>query len=363
MTDQGGITYSLKFQARALAHHQGDRVNSKWVVGTNALREENEIRVLQYDPDQERLLSVAAYHHPPEIWSITSSASSEDLFLTVWSKAGVYGVSLWRAHSNSSLIQEAELDGHTTTVRSALWHSQQQNLALTVEEGGIRSWDINASMVKSSGFASSGELLQLWSGMLHPHNPSVAVTAGGQNLQLWDLRSMSMTSQTSTAHRMPTRDVCFASHDEYRVVSGGDDCKLCFWDTRMLGRNEAVLVLGGHSHWVWKAQFNPFYDQLIASSSSDSLVNLFHTPHLNSTATATAAAAPAGDLGSGTQSKATASRSGDVDGKVHTYDEHEDSVYGLAWSAADPWLFATLSYDGRVVINKVPKSVKYKVLL
>jgi len=48
---------------------------------------------------------------------------------------------------------------------------------------------------------------------------------------------------------------------------------------------------------------------------------------------------------------------------VHSYDEHEDSVYGLAWSAADPWLFASLSYDGRVAVNRVPANVKYKVLL
>lgn len=45
-------------------------------------------------------------------------------------------------------------------------------------------------------------------------------------------------------------------------------------------------------------------------------------------------------------------RAGDLDGKAHTYDEHEDSVYGLAWSVADPWLVASLSYDGRVVVNK-----------
>lgn len=37
------ITYSLKFQARALAAVQSDKLQSKWVVGTNALREENEV--------------------------------------------------------------------------------------------------------------------------------------------------------------------------------------------------------------------------------------------------------------------------------------------------------------------------------
>ena len=56
-------------------------------------------------------------------------------------------------------------------------------------------------------------------------------------------------------------------------------------------------------------------------------------------------------------------RSGDVDGKAHTFDEHEDSVYGLAWSSVDPWLFASLSYDGRIVLNVVPKNIKYKVLI
>jgi hypothetical protein len=38
-------------------------------------------------------------------------------------------------------------------------------------------------------------------------------------------------------------------------------------------------------------------------------------------------------------------------------------VYGLAWSAADPWLFASMSYDGRLVVNKVPKNIKYKILI
>jgi WD40 repeat protein len=44
-------------------------------------------------------------------------------------------------------------------------------------------------------------------------------------------------------------------------------------------------------------------------------------------------------------------------------EEHEDSVYGLAWSAADPWLLASMSYDGRVVVSAVPKGLKYKILI
>ncbi len=48
---------------------------------------------------------------------------------------------------------------------------------------------------------------------------------------------------------------------------------------------------------------------------------------------------------------------------IGTFDEHEDSVYIVEWSAADPWIFASLSYDGRIVINRVPRAEKYKILL
>ena len=48
------------------------------------------------------------------------------------------------------------------------------------------------------------------------------------------------------------------------------------------------------------------------------------------------------------------------DGVIQIYDDHEDSVYAVEWSAADFWTFASISYDGRLVINKVPRSIKYK---
>lgn len=31
-------------------------------------------------------------------------------------------------------------------------------------------------------------------------------------------------------------------------------------------------------------------------------------------------------------------------------------------SSADPWTFASLSYDGRLVVNQVPRAVKFKIL-
>ena len=52
-----------------------------------------------------------------------------------------------------------------------------------------------------------------------------------------------------------------------------------------------------------------------------------------------------------------------MDGLVKAFEEHEASVFGLAWSAADAWVFASLSLDGRAILNHVPPAEKYKILL
>lgn len=44
------------------------------------------------------------------------------------------------------------------------------------------------------------------------------------------------------------------------------------------------------------------------------------------------------------------------------FEEHEDSVYSVVWSSADAWVFASLSYDGRLVVNHVPAQEKFSIL-
>lgn len=51
------------------------------------------------------------------------------------------------------------------------------------------------------------------------------------------------------------------------------------------------------------------------------------------------------------------------DGVVRLYEEHEESVYAAEWSVVDHWIFASLSFDGRLVINHVPKKEKFKIIL
>lgn len=43
--------------------------------------------------------------------------------------------------------------------------------------------------------------------------------------------------------------------------------------------------------------------------------------------------------------------------------ECSDSTADVCWSATDPWMYATLSCDGFLVVHHVPSQEKYKILL
>ncbi len=104
-------------------------------------------------------------------------------------------------------------------------------------------------------------------------------------------------------------------------------------------------------------KYNPFHDQLVLTCSSDNRVVLNSVPSLSSEPYKTSVVDTAGEQNENDEKVAQ------LDKVVKVYEDHEDSVYAVEWSVADPWIFASLSYDGRLVINKVPKDEKYNILL
>lgn len=137
------------------------------------------------------------------------------------------------------------------------------------------------------------------------------------------------------ADSQQVRDIDFSSGAMYMVASGGDDGSVKWWDYRHCAAplHEQPDV---HSHWVWQVQFSPNYgDRLLLSAGTDAIVNLWDV----------------------------AQRNEEESALIKTYDEHEDSIYSVAWSAADPWVFASLSFDGRAVLCTVPQDVQMSILM
>ena len=51
------------------------------------------------------------------------------------------------------------------------------------------------------------------------------------------------------------------------------------------------------------------------------------------------------------------------DSAIRSHDDHDDTVVAAAWSSHSAWVYASLSYPGKVVVCQVPSAEKYRVLL
>lgn len=120
---------------------------------------------------------------------------------------------------------------------------------------------------------------------------------------------------------------------------------------------------------MWCVRFNSFHDQLLLSSSSDSRVLLSSVLAYSSEANSSSILNTSSDVEEVSEAIESAQSTPvnktplQSEGPLQWYEQHEDSVYCVEWSTSDPWTFASLSYDGRLVVNRVPRSYKYQILL
>nr|XP_019607590.1 PREDICTED: protein TSSC1 isoform X6 [Rhinolophus sinicus] len=253
-----------------------------------------------------------------------------------------------------------------TSPRPVTWEpTGDGKRVISLADNHILLWDLQESssqavLASSASLEGKGQL-KFTSGRWSPHhNGTQVATANDTAVRGWDTRSMSQTYCIENAHGQLVRDLDFNPNKQYYLASCGDDCKVKFWDTRDV--TEPVKTLEEHSHWVWNVRYNHSHDQLVLTGSSDSRVILSNMVSISSE--------PFGHLVddddlSDQEERRPEEKSQEPpqDSVIATYEEHEDSVYAVDWSSADPWLFASLSYDGRLVINRVPRALKYHILL
>ena len=116
--------------------------------------------------------------------------------------------------------------------------------------------------------------------------------------------------------------------------------------------------LGGHSHWVWQAKFNPHHDSLLLSASSDALVNLWHVP----SAVGESGGRVQGNSRGASQAKGYGKEA--PNSKACTYDDHEDSVYGKLFAGNLQMGTRQCTYSSHVAtIAHAPSCVQSSICL
>ena len=208
----------------------------------------------------------------------------------------------------------------------------------------------------------------------NPNLPNVLTTSGKDGLiKFWDLRTTTSSSSvasgsSSASYPSPTMATTGASGAKHQR------------------RIQPMKMLrGGHTHWSNRVAYNPHHDQLLLSSGTDGIVNLWRVGSVSSAPLLDLDATGDGDggdndiigLGGGgfgddldDEGEDRQDNHGEDDGgsggggdvRVSKF-EFPDSVYDVCWSSTDAWTFLCVGYDGTVSLNHVPSREKYKILL
>ncbi|XP_036928113.1 EARP-interacting protein homolog isoform X2 [Acanthopagrus latus] len=331
MEDDAPVIYGLEFQARALTAQSAETDAIRFLVGTQSLKFDNQIHIIDFDDENNIINKTVLLHQAGEIWHIGTSPADKAVLTTCYNKTSdsrvVSCAAVWRmpsdwetgshespddsAHNPQSLELLCHLDDSThSNTACVLWEPMGDGKrVISLADNHALLWDLQESstqaMVSSTATLEGKGQLKFTSGKWSPHhNCSQLTTANDTAIRGWDLRTMR----------------------------------------------------------VWSVRYNHSHDQLVLTASSDSRLILSNMVSISSE--------PFGhlvddeELSEGEDNHHEGkSKEPLKDSVVSTYEEHEDSVYAAEWSSADPWLFASLSYDGRLVINRVPRALKYRILL
>ncbi|XP_061969537.1 WD repeat-containing protein DWA2-like isoform X3 [Populus nigra] len=341
-----GIGYGLKYQARCISDVKADTDHTSFITGTLSLGEENEVHLLRLSAGGTELICEGLFSHPEEIWNLSSCPFDQRVFSTVFSAGESFGAAVWQipelyGQLNSPQLERiASLDGHVGKHNCVLWWPSGRNDKLiSIDQENIFLWSLDcsrqAAQVEVQSKESAGMLHYLSGGAWDPHDVNAVAATCESSVQFWDLRAMKKTNSIECGHVL---NVDYDTRKKHILVTAEDESGIHIWDLRM--PNVPVKELRGHSHWTWAVACNPEYDGLILSGGSDSTVNLWF-----------ASTTTSDEL---TSESVLKSPTRELDSLLlNSFSDYDDSVYGLAWSSQEPWIFASLSYDGRVVVESI----------
>ncbi|XP_061651816.1 EARP-interacting protein homolog isoform X2 [Phyllopteryx taeniolatus] len=331
MEDDAPVIYGLEFQARSLTAQTAETDAIRFLVGTQSLKFDNQIHIIDFDDENNIINKNVLLHQAGEIWNIGASPADKEVLTTCYNKSSdsrvVSCAAVWRMPSNW------ETGSHESPDDSA--HNPQ-----TLE-----------LLCHLDDSAHGNAVCVLWEPL---GDGKHVISLADNHVLLWDLQeSSTQATISSTAMLEGKGQLKFTSgkwspHHNCGQLATASDTAIRGWDLRTMR--------------VWSVRYNHSHDQLVLTASSDSRLILSNMVSISSE--------PFGhlvddeDLSEGEDNpQEDKGKEPLKDSVVSTYEEHEDSVYAAEWSSADPWLFASLSYDGRLVINRVPRTLKYQILL
>lgn len=369
MSNENSVIYGLEFQARALAPQLAETEKIRFLIGTQSLKQtNNQIHLVEFNEEISTVKTSVFHHSEGEIWKITTSPLETTKLATCYNVIANESSCFFKTAilklpetenpddiENLEVVTKFDTSEYGNEIKTTEFHPSDPTKAASVIDNNVILWDISESQGKSiKQIQLDGKHNpKFTTGKWNPHqNNNQFTTATETHLKTYDIRTGELAWHIDGVHHQLLRDMDYNMNKQYHIATCADDGFVKIWDFRQT--TQPVYSRNEHSHWVWCVRFNHFHDQLILSASSDARVLLSSAVSVSSENNI--------DMDDTEESKGIESKQLLCDGPLQ-WCEHEDSVYCAEWSPSEPWVFASLSYDGRLLISRVKRSLKYQIML
>ncbi|CAD6196302.1 unnamed protein product [Caenorhabditis auriculariae] len=342
------LMFGIDMEARCMDAVVADEETVAFLIGTQTIKTENQVNKLYVGNEGARILSRSFRHPAGEVRALASSPSNPTVLATCAADfTGVepkYGLYVWNMDDDKRTLGQIGNEDFDQYLHGLVWDSTTNRTAV-VGTSIVRIFDMTPGPQALQTVPVDGEVFEAtWS----PHNSgNLLGVSVGKDVVCIDTRSAKDDLKVASAHSHRTLSIDFNPNLQHMLASAGDDGFVRIWDMRE--PSQPFFSFHPHAHWIWQIRYHPVHDQLLLSVGSDACVVLSCAQTVSS---------EVDDL---TPDEDEFSERLE-DGELERIDEHEESVYACAWSVADPWTFASLSFDGRVIFSKVSRKHKYALM-
>ncbi|KAG5482804.1 hypothetical protein LSCM1_06834 [Leishmania martiniquensis] len=333
--------YGLDSQARSLCPLYHPLLSSqechRFLIGTASSSVANKIHLIEYQDSMKSLECVTVWSHDDPVMGLWCSPSlSEDSLLAV---SSLQKLEIFRI-SEDVMSEPKSLATIRKRYSCVLWDLDGlQSEFKVVHENTITTILLSSSKIGTEmvNYKSSGGPIRC--AALAPYDPTLClISSDVDGLQLVDLRSKKEISFESSKHRHGfgyTTAIDFDRLKPGQFLSAGTDGYVYIHDIRYNASCSLAMLqhIKAHEHSVQSCLFNTFRDELILSGSSDATLKLWDVEQIN-------------------EPKC-----------LRRLADYGDSVVSLCWSSSSPWVFAGLSFNGKLLVDTVPNEKKMSILL
>jgi WD40 repeat protein len=189
--------------------------------------------------------------------------------LTVTELTGLTHFMAWLAPAYTGQRPRATLSAQTGPVWAVAFAPDGERLAMALDDGTVKIWDVNAERVVATLNAHKGPV---WGVAFSPDGKTLATSSDDNTVKLWKVGTWSKLGVLT--HEAAVRPLAF-SPDSKTLVTGGRNNRVILWDVAdPTSAEHTRRLLGEHNSVVMAVAFSPD-GKTVASASGDRTAKLW----------------------------------------------------------------------------------------